>query len=84
MNTKQTTYIIDVIGCDDYTTIPFMCTPGELPTLVSLAKEINKEGGGCKPTFHVCKALPVAENEGDYGSVKDAAGNRWMKGDRIA
>lgn len=82
MNTKQTTYIIDVIGCDDYTTIPFMCIPGELPTLVSLAKEINKEGGGCKPTFAVYKALPV--DEGDYYDVKDAAGNCWMKGDRIA
>ena len=82
MNTKQTTYIIDVIGCDDYTLIPFMCIPGELPTLVSLAKEINKEGGGCKPTFRVYKALPA--NEDDYGSVKDAAGNHWVEGDRIA
>ena len=84
MNAKQTTYIIDVIGCDDYTTIPFMCTPGELPTLVSLAKEINKEGGGCKPTFHVYKALPVEEDEDGYYEVKDAAGNLWMEGDRIA
>lgn len=82
MTTKQTTYIIDVIGCDDYTTIPFICAPGELPTLVSLAKEINKEGGGCKPTFHVCKALPADED--GYYAVKDAAGNRWMEGDRIA
>lgn len=84
MNTKQTTYIIDVIGCDDYTTIPFMCTPDELPTLISLAKEINKEGGGCKPTFHVYKALPVDEDDYGYDLVKDAAGNRWMGGDRIA
>lgn len=83
MNTKQTTYIIDVIGCDDYTTIPFMCIPGELPTLVSLAKEINEEGGGCKPTFRVSKALPADEYD-YYYDVKDAAGNRWMKGDRIA
>ncbi|MDK7139695.1 hypothetical protein QP414_10330 [Corynebacterium simulans] len=82
MNTKQTTYIIDVIGCDDYTTIPFTCTPGELPTLVSLAKEINKEGGGCKPIFHVYKALPADED--DCEVFEDAAGNRWTQGGYIA
>lgn len=82
MNTKQTTYIIDVVGCDDYTLVPFTCTPGELPTLVSLAKEINKEGGGCKPTFHVYKALPADED--DYEAVEDAAGNHWVQGGYIA
>lgn len=82
MNTKQTTYIIDVVGCDDRTTIPFMCTPGELPTLVSLAKEINKVGGGCQPIFHVYKALPADKD--DCEAVEDAAGNRWAKGGFIA
>lgn len=79
---EPTTYIIKLLGCDDYTAIPYLVLGGELPALLTLARQLNEEGGGCKSTMSISTAEPAEED--DYDALTDAAGNRWVGGVRIA
>ena len=48
-------YLICNEGCDDTTYTEIELNDEELKTLIKIAKENNKTGGGCKPIIHVYK-----------------------------
>mgnify|MGYP006969704181 FL=1 len=84
MNPRATTpitHIIHLIGCDDYTRIPFLCNAAEIPTLICLAREINNAAYGCKPTMEIYQA--EASEDDDWNAIEDHAGRRWTEGKQI-
>ena len=56
-------YLICNEGCDDTTYTEIELNDEELKTLIKIAKENNKTGGGCKPIIHVYKDY---KTDGDY------------------